>query len=151
MEDKGITSSFENPEDITLTLTRQDECIVRQQPVRAITLQTNTGALGVRPGHEYKIAKLVPGVLAIQQTESSAPESYFTSGGFAQINSDGQVDVNTVECVRLSDVESTYVDTELSKANEASRSAKSEKEKALADVSVGILEALQTALKENQA
>eukprot|EP00009_Paramoeba_aestuarina_P008590 CAMPEP_0201520662 /NCGR_PEP_ID=MMETSP0161_2-20130828/12026_1 /ASSEMBLY_ACC=CAM_ASM_000251 /TAXON_ID=180227 /ORGANISM="Neoparamoeba aestuarina, Strain SoJaBio B1-5/56/2" /LENGTH=85 /DNA_ID=CAMNT_0047919121 /DNA_START=261 /DNA_END=515 /DNA_ORIENTATION=+ len=84
--------------------------------------------MGVKAGHEYTIAKLVPGIIEIEKSPGDT-EKYYTSGGFAHINNDGSVDVNTVEAVPLADIEPAHVDRELARSREELAGAKTEKEK----------------------
>jgi len=148
VEDREIAGTYEQPQMVTLTLTRQDEFILKVTPVKGLQISTVSGELGIRAGMEYKISKLIPGVIAIEKTEGQPTTNYFTSGGFAHINNDGSVDINTVECVSLDDVEPAYVDRELAIATEAVKSAKNDKERVVAEVQVQTYEALQAALKQ---
>ena len=147
LDDKPIQNAYENFPKMTLTFTRQDDLIMNKQSVDNVSLATSTGEIGVRSGHEYKIAKLVPGVISIEK-EPGQEEKYFTSGGFAHINNDGSVDINTVEAIPLEDFEPNFVDRELLKHKDDLKSAKSEKERAIADVYISVYEALSQALKK---
>ena len=146
LADKDIATPFEVNPKVSVTFTRQDDLIMKQQLVDNVRLATSSGDIGVRSGHEYKIAKLVPGLITIEK-DANHVEKYFTSGGFAHINNDGSVDINTVEAIPLSEFEPAYVDRELIKYKEDLKGAKGDKEKAIAEIYVSVYEALQTALK----
>ena len=144
--DKEISASFEPLPKLILTMTRQDDLIFKQQQVDSLRLVTPNGEMGVKAGHEYTIAKLVPGVIEIEKGPGLT-EKYFTSGGFAHVNNDGGIDINTVEAIPLAEFESAYVDRELLKCREELSTAKTDKEKAILDIYIETYEALQAALK----
>jgi F-type H+-transporting ATPase subunit delta len=135
----------EPAQSLSLTLTRQDEFIYKGYSVRHVQLSTLTGEIGVMPNHEYKITRLLPGVINVEESEGKFVK-YFTSGGFAHINNDGQCDINTVECMPLEDLDLALAEKELAQAN---GKGTTEKEKAIAEAQVQVLEALVNALKAN--
>ena len=146
---QDIDPSATNPTltTMSLTLTRQETAIYKQDPVKSVMISTTSGYLGVTPGHEYKISKLLPGPIKVEVSEGNF-KTYFASGGFAQMNNAGSVDINTVECIPIDDLDLGLAEKELAVALEASRSGKDEIEKAVAEIKVSVLEAVVAAIKE---
>jgi F-type H+-transporting ATPase subunit delta len=144
--DKDVTASFEPNESLKFTLTRQDEFIFKEEKVRCVTLSTENGDIGVFPGYAYKIAKLIPSVIAVEML-SGQVRKFFTAGGFAQINNEGSTDINTAECIALEDLDVNLAEKKLVDANNAASSAKDDKAKAVAEIRISVLEAAIAALK----
>jgi F-type H+-transporting ATPase subunit delta len=151
-EDMKVTDldpSAQNPtlSTMALTLTRQESAIFKQDPVKSVQINTTSGYLGITPGHEYKISKLLPGAIKVEVTEGNF-KTYFASGGFAHMNNIGTVDINCVECLPLEYFDLATAEKELLTATEMERNGKDEAEKAVGLIKVQTLEALIAALKE---
>ena len=146
---QDLEPTAQNPtlQTMQLTLTRQESAIFKQDPVKSVMISTTSGFLGITPGHEYKISKLLPGPIKVEVSEGTF-KTYFTSGGFAQMNNIGSVDINTVECVPVEDIDVGLAEKELTAAQEQARSGKDEAEKALGEVKVQVLEAAIAAVKD---
>ena len=147
--DNDISGAAELLETISFTLTRQDEAIYTQKAVKSLQISTTSGSLGVNPNHEYKISKLLPGPLKIEFPDGTQ-QTFFLSGGFANINSAGSVDINAVEAVALQDLDLQAAQKELSAA-EADSQTGSESEKAIAQIRVQVAEAVIAALQAQSA
>lgn len=145
VEDKDLTSPYEAKDALNLTLTRQDAFIYKLHAVKGVQLSTESGDLGVLPGHEYKIAKIKPSVITIELTDGTT-EKYFTSGGFAHINNEGSCDVNTVECVPVEDLDKDRIEKEIAHLHSEVSSAKDEKSKSVFEIQLELLEAAKAAL-----
>jgi len=146
VKDKDITSAYEPQANMTLTISRQDEFLYKVREVRGVVLMTTTGALGVQPGHEYKIAQLPPGVITVEQADGTFTK-LFTSGGFAHINNDGSCDINTAETIPVDDLDLPAAERELAQANSALGSSKGDKDRAIAEVRVFVAEKVVACLK----
>lgn len=144
--DKDITAPYENMETLRLTLTRQDEFLLKEEKVKCVTVSGTNGGYGIYPGHSYKFARLVPAPLVVELPDGSL-KKYFTSGGFAHINNEGSCDINTVECIPLDELDVAEAEKSLSKAQTDVSQAKDDKAKAVAEVRVSVLEAVIQALK----
>jgi len=142
--DADIGGAADMAETMSLTLTRMDEAIIAQKPVKHVQLATTSGWLGVNPNHEYKISKLLPGPMKIEYPDGSSA-TYFLSGGFANINSAGSIDVNAVEAIPLHDLDQAKATAALAAAEQAAATG-TEKEKAVAQIQVQTLEAVIAAL-----
>lgn len=143
--DKDLTSAYEAKDTLSLTLTRQDAFIYKLHAVKGVFLTSENGDLGVLPGHEYKIAKLKPSVIAVELPDGTT-EKYFTSGGFAHINNEGSCDINTVECVPVEDLDKDRIEKEIARINGEINSAKDEKQKSVFEIQLALLDAAKTAI-----
>jgi F-type H+-transporting ATPase subunit delta len=152
MRVKDLEPTATNPtlQSLSLTLTRQENSIFKQDPVKSVTISTTSGYLGITPGHEYKISKLLPGTIKVEVSEGVF-KTFFASGGFAQMNNIGSVDINTIECVPVDDIDVSLAEKELVAAQELTRSGKDEVEKAIGEIKVQVLEAAIAAAKEGSA
>lgn len=146
VKDRDISTPYEQQSTLRLTLTRQDEVILRQVPVKGVQLATTSGDLGVLPCHEYKISKLLPGVVSVEESDGKFTK-FFASGGFAHINNEGSVDINTVECIPLEDLDLALAEKALVEASDLEKTGKTDKEKAIGQTQVSTLEAVIAALK----
>jgi F0F1-type ATP synthase epsilon subunit len=144
--DKDLSATYEPVDALKLTLTRQDDFLMKEEKVRCVTLSTITGDIGVFPSHAYKITKIIPSVIVVEMLNGSF-RKFFTSGGFAHINNEGSADVNTAECIPLEDLDAGLADRKLADAQAAVNAAKDEKAKAIAEIRVAVLEAAVNALK----
>ena len=113
--DVSTTATVELPTELKLTLTRQDEYIFAQAVVKGVSIMTANGKMGILPGHEYEIEKLTSGIMEVETAEGKT-DKYVVSGGFAHINTDGNVDIQTAECIPLSCFDLAAVEKELATA-----------------------------------
>eukprot|EP00754_Rhynchopus_humris_P008771 Rhum_TRINITY_DN13828_c0_g1::Rhum_TRINITY_DN13828_c0_g1_i1::g.64863::m.64863/K02134/ATPeF1D, ATP5D, ATP16; F-type H+-transporting ATPase subunit delta len=120
--DVAIAATVEQPTELLLTLTRQDEFLKAAEVVKDVTLTTSEGVMGVLPGHEYVVEKLIPGILEVTTTDGKA-EKYAVSGGFAHVNTDGSVDIQTAEVIPLEHLDLANCEKELASATELSKSS----------------------------
>eukprot|EP00994_Dinema_validum_P004596 NODE_2651_length_660_cov_249.346972_g2181_i0.p1 GENE.NODE_2651_length_660_cov_249.346972_g2181_i0~~NODE_2651_length_660_cov_249.346972_g2181_i0.p1 ORF type:complete len:200 (+),score=64.78 NODE_2651_length_660_cov_249.346972_g2181_i0:57-602(+) len=133
------------PQQIQLTLTRQDEFIHKQKECNSITIRTAEGELGILAGHEYTIEQLSPGVLDVE-IDNDTKERWAISGGFAHVNDNGVVDVNCVEAIPLEEVD-------LNKLAHAVEEAKSNLSsgdvmvRAEAEIALELFETLEASMK----
>jgi F-type H+-transporting ATPase subunit delta len=152
MRVKDLEPSAAHPtlQTMELTLTRQESAIFKQDPVKSVMISTTSGFLGIVAGHEYKISKLLPGPIRVEVTEGNF-KTFVTRGGFAQMNNIGSVDINTVECIPVDDLDAGLAEKELAVQQEAARNGKDAVEKAIAEVKVSVLEAVLAAVKDTAA
>eukprot|EP00672_Neobodo_designis_P014631 CAMPEP_0174856122 /NCGR_PEP_ID=MMETSP1114-20130205/35120_1 /TAXON_ID=312471 /ORGANISM="Neobodo designis, Strain CCAP 1951/1" /LENGTH=175 /DNA_ID=CAMNT_0016090899 /DNA_START=38 /DNA_END=565 /DNA_ORIENTATION=+ len=151
MKVKDLDPSEQNPTLTTmeLTLTRQESAIFKQDPVKSVQINTTSGYLGITPGHEYKVSKLLPGAIKVEVSEGTF-KTYFASGGFAQMNNIGAVDINTVECLPIEYFDLATAEKELAAAKDLETNGKDDGQKAVGQIKVQTLEALVEAIKESK-
>ncbi|KEG15466.1 ATP synthase, epsilon chain [Trypanosoma grayi] len=146
--DKDIHAPYENLETLRFTLTRQDEFLMREDPVKCVTLSGANGEYGIYPGHAYKIVQLIPSPLTVEYTDGTTTK-FFVSGGFAHINNEGSCDVNTVECVPMEDLDPAAAESALAAQQSSLASAKDEKARSVIEIRISVLEAIIAALKHH--
>lgn len=144
--DKDVNASYENLETLKFTLTRQDEFLFKETPVKCLTLSGVNGEAGIFPGHAYEITKLVPAPLVVEFPDGKV-KKYFTSGGFAHINNEGSCDINTVECIPLEELDLASAEKALADQQLALSKASDEKAKAIVEVRIGVIESVIHSLK----
>lgn len=146
VQDKDIHANYENKDTLSLTLTRQDEFLLKEHPVRCVTIMSDSGENGIFPGHAYEIAKLIPAPITVEMPDG-AIRKYFTSGGFAHINNEGSCDINCVECIPMSELDLEAAEKALAEQNAALGAAKDEKAKSVIEIRIGVLESVIQALR----
>lgn len=148
--DKDINSPYEIIETLKLTLTRQDEYLLNEKPVKCVTLVSTHGELGIYPSHAYEIVKLVPSPVTVQYPDGTI-RRYFVSGGFAHINNEGSCDINCVECIPIEDLEVEIAEKALAQQNSLLAASKDDHAKSVVEIRVGVLEAVIAALRQTSA
>ena len=141
-----LSAPGETKPSMAVHITRHDEFVFTSAEVKACVVPTFEGEAGIAPGHEYEIAKLQPGTIQVETMEG-ATLKFVTAGGFAHINPAGSVDINCAEVIPVDDLDINRVTAALTAAQEAVKSAVSEKAKAVAEIEVSMLEAAQVAIK----
>ncbi len=131
-------------------ITRHDEFVFTSKEVKGCTVPAHDGDAGIAPGHEYTIAKLIPGSITVETLDGKTLK-FVTAGGFAHINPAGSVDINCAEVVPVEDLDANLAAKELAAAQDAAKSAQSEKAKAIAELEVQMLEAVVSSLKASHA
>ncbi|GET90974.1 ATP synthase, epsilon chain, putative [Leishmania tarentolae] len=144
--DKDIHSAYENMETLRLTVTRQDEFLFKETPVKCVTIVGVNGENGVYPGHAYEITQLTPAPLTVEMPDGTV-KKFFTSGGFAHINNEGSCDINCVECIPLAELDLDAAEKALAQQQSALSSAHDEKAKAVIEIRIGVLESVIQSLK----
>jgi F0F1-type ATP synthase epsilon subunit len=148
--DADASAQGETLTNLHFTLTRQDEALVAGVSVKSVTIHTTSGYLGVNAGHEYKVSKLLPGVIKVEVNDAQT-DMYFAAGGFAHINNGGSLDINASECLKLDSFDLATAEKNLAAAEDMAKNGKSEKEKAVGEIQQSVLEPLVEALKANVA
>lgn len=145
--DKDIHANYENLETLKFTLTRQDELLFKEMPVKCITVSSVNGEAGIFPGHAYEIMKLTPSPIVVEYPDGKV-KKFFTSGGFAHVNNEGSCDVNTVECIPFEDLDLPAAEKALTDQQAALAKASEEKAKAVIEVRINTIESVIQALKK---
>eukprot|EP01063_Lacrimia_lanifica_P028217 TRINITY_DN4087_c0_g1_i1.p2 TRINITY_DN4087_c0_g1~~TRINITY_DN4087_c0_g1_i1.p2 ORF type:complete len:178 (+),score=94.74 TRINITY_DN4087_c0_g1_i1:65-598(+) len=143
--DVSTSATVEQPSELLLTLTRQDEFLMAAKVVKSVSLMTANGKMGVLPGHEYVVEKLEPGMIEVEHQDGKV-EKFATTGGFAHVNTDGSVDVNTAEAIPATSLELALVEKELA-ANQDLAKNGDEDGKIRGAIGVATLEPIAEALK----
>ncbi|CCW68203.1 unnamed protein product [Phytomonas sp. Hart1] len=147
--DKDIHANYENLETLKLTLTRQDEFIFSEKPVKCVTIAGSNGECGIYPGHAYKIIRLIPAPIHVELSNGTI-QKFFASGGFAHVNNEGSCDINCTECIPFSELDLGAAEKALAEQNTLLSSSKDEKSKSIVEVRIGVIEAVIQALRSHQ-
>eukprot|EP01006_Ploeotia_vitrea_P061109 TRINITY_DN77259_c0_g1_i1.p1 TRINITY_DN77259_c0_g1~~TRINITY_DN77259_c0_g1_i1.p1 ORF type:complete len:156 (+),score=26.72 TRINITY_DN77259_c0_g1_i1:38-505(+) len=104
---------------MVLTLTRQDEFLIKDEGITDISLRTADGSMGVKPGHEANVVMIEPGIIKINFDDGSNAE-FATSGGFGHIYPEtGDIHLATAEAIPTSDIDKAALQAELNKADDS--------------------------------
>lgn len=144
--DADIHGNYVNLETLKFTLTRQDESIFKEAPVKSVSLTAASGEVEIHPGHAYEIMKVVPSSIEVEMADGET-KKFFTSGGFAHVNDEGSCDVNTVECIPLDELDIEAAEKALAAQQLELSKAGEEKTKSVIEIRIGVLESVIQALK----
>ncbi|KAG8818351.1 Lactoylglutathione lyase [Serendipita sp. 399] len=122
------------------------EALISGTEVAQVNIPALTGDMGILSKHEAIIEELRPGVVEVKTLDGQS-KKWFVSGGFATMHPHNELTVNVVEAAPLEDFSPEAVKANLAEANRVANGTGPEKDKAEARVEVGVLEALQYALK----
>nr|UER43508.1 ATPase, F1 complex, delta/epsilon subunit [Viscum album] len=117
---------------------------ISSKEVDMVILPATTGQMGVLAGHVATIAGLKPGVLSVH--DGNEVTRYFISSGFAFIHANSYTDVIAVEAVPVDRLDQTLVQKGVAEFNKKLNSAKTDLEKAEAQIGVDVHSALEAAL-----
>lgn len=138
-------ATVETPTELKFTLTRQDEFIYAEKVVKSVTLITANGKMGILPGHEYLVEKLQAGMIEVELADGKT-ENFATSGGFAHVNTNGSIDVNTAEAIKSDLLDIALLEKELAANQELAKNG-DEDGKVRGAIGVETLEPIVEALK----
>mmetsp|Transcript_8920 Transcript_8920/g.18942 ORF Transcript_8920/g.18942 Transcript_8920/m.18942 type:complete len:170 (+) Transcript_8920:42-551(+) len=113
--------------------------------VDMVVIPASSGVMGVLPQHAPTVAQLRPGVVAVQDGDST--ERYFISSGFAFVHAD-RTDVCAVEAVPVDDIDPAAVTKGLAECEAKMASASSDLDRAEAQIGVEVYLAMQSAVSE---
>jgi len=118
--------------------------------VDMVLLPAVTGDFGVMPGHVPTAAQLRPGVLTVQEDDSTT-KKFFVSSGFAFVHADSTTDVCAIEAFPVEELDKSTVEAGLADytAKLASASAGGDDyEAAAAQIGVEVYSAMNAAITE---
>eukprot|EP01013_Petalomonas_cantuscygni_P037013 TRINITY_DN67772_c0_g1_i1.p2 TRINITY_DN67772_c0_g1~~TRINITY_DN67772_c0_g1_i1.p2 ORF type:complete len:208 (-),score=31.65 TRINITY_DN67772_c0_g1_i1:466-1089(-) len=109
-----------------------------------ITIPTVGGAeIGILPGHEYSVQRMDAGIITLRT--ATATHKFVSSGGFAHINDNGHIDINSVACYPLDQIDLAHVRSELEHCR-SKQSSSDPNERFFAQQGVQLYETLAAAL-----
>ncbi|SCU90764.1 LADA_0F06304g1_1 [Lachancea dasiensis] len=120
------------------------ETLFAGSKVTQVNLPAQSGQIGVLANHVPTVEQLAPGVVEVFEGASS--KKYFVSGGFATVQPDSTLSVNSIEAFPLESFSSENVKSLISEATK-NASSSDEKVAAQASIQLEVLEILQGALK----
>ncbi|SCU85123.1 LANO_0C03400g1_1 [Lachancea nothofagi CBS 11611] len=129
---------------LKLQFTLPHETLFAGSQVTQVNLPAQSGQVGILANHVPTVEQLSPGVVEVFEGGSS--KKYFVSGGFATVQPDSTLSVNSVEAFPLESFSLENVRSLVSEANK-NTSSSDEKVAAEAAIQLEVLEILQGALK----
>lgn len=109
-----------------------------------VNLPAQSGQVGILANHVPTVEQLSAGVVEV--FEGSSSKKFFVSGGFATVQPDSTLSINSVEAFPLDSFSQENVRSLVAEANK-NASSSDEKVAAEAAIQLEVLEALQAALK----
>ncbi|CAG7854742.1 ATP synthase subunit delta, mitochondrial AltName: Full=F-ATPase delta subunit; Flags: Precursor [Serendipita indica DSM 11827] len=129
---------------LKLSLVVPHQSLISGTEVSQVNIPAVTGDMGILSKHEPVIEELRPGVVEVKTLDG---QSKNVSGGFATMHPHNELTVNVVEAAPLEDFSPEAVRANLAEATRVANGNGPEKDKIEARIEVGVLEALQYALK----
>ncbi|KAJ2980518.1 hypothetical protein NQ176_g2590 [Zarea fungicola] len=134
------------PDKIKLSLSLPHQTIFKSQSVVQVNIPAESGEMGVLANHVPSIEQLKPGVIEIIE-ESGSTKSYFLSGGFATIQPDSALSINTPEAYAIEDFSAEAIRSQIAEAQKVASGGGSEQDIAEAKIELEVLETLQAHVK----
>ncbi|XP_052774419.1 ATP synthase subunit delta, mitochondrial-like [Mya arenaria] len=132
--------------EMAFTFASPSDVYYQSSEVRQVDVPSLSGSFGVLVNHVPTIAALMPGVVTVTELDGSA-KKFFVSSGAITVNSDSTVQLLAEEAHPLDRFDVQTVSSNLNKANSEVLAARSEEEKAEAQIMVDCLTTLQNALR----
>jgi F-type H+-transporting ATPase subunit delta len=132
------------PSKLKLNLLAPHEAVCNGANVDMVIVPGVAGDFGVLPGHIPTIAGVRAGVVAVHNEKDV--QRYFVSAGFAAVHQDSTTDICVGEAVEIGNIDIEAVRKNLNDVRQAQTSAKSEVEKAEAQIAIDVLSAMELAV-----
>jgi len=136
--DVEMEFTFASPSDVYYKATH----------VQQVDVVGLSGAFGVLKFHVPTIAALMPGVVSVKEMDGNI-KKFFVSSGALTVNNDSTVSLLAEEAHPLERFDSQSVSANLSQAQGEVSGAKSDEERAEAQIKVDCLTSLQSALAQH--
>jgi F-type H+-transporting ATPase subunit epsilon len=120
------------------------ERLVVGRPVEMVVVPGAEGDFGVLPGHALLISTVRPGVIAVFDN-GQVQERIFVAGGFAEVTGE-RCTVLAEQALAVGDIDRGKVDLELKDARDDLGDAKTDADRALAELAIAVAEAKLSAL-----
>lgn len=105
--------------------------------VDSVTVPAESGDMGVLPGHMPSVARLRPGVMTINTTDSDI-KKYFVASGYVMVHPTSVADVTAIEAVPVEQLDAEAAKKGLDEAKSALAGAQTDLEKAEAQIGVDV-------------
>jgi len=149
LAETSSTASTSGGPVLNLRFVTPNETIVNNKPVYMCTIPAVTGVMGILADHAPTIAQLKPGLVTVHNSDiNDISHRYFVSGGFAVVKPDNSASVTAVEAIKLDDLDLTAAKKGLDDSNSALIKANNDSDKAAAQISIEVYEAIVNALEQ---
>eukprot|EP00300_Choanocystis_sp_HF-7_P036418 c52263_g1_i1.p1 GENE.c52263_g1_i1~~c52263_g1_i1.p1 ORF type:complete len:182 (-),score=53.94 c52263_g1_i1:45-548(-) len=143
-EAKASTSdSATGPLKLNFFVTRSS--IYSGKEVLQVDIPGEAGDFGVLANHVPTVAAMKFGVLTVYESADKV-NKFFVSGGFALVHKTNVADIAAVEAVKIEDLDAELVNQNLTSWTEKAAQAKSEEEKAQAELAIEVHRSMLAAL-----
>lgn len=132
---------------LSLQLVTPTETIFSETTVHRVFISTKNGDMGIMANHVPAICELRPGVVRVEETESSDPKKFFVPGGFALVQADSVASITCSEAIPLDDLDESAVASLLSEAEAATKTG-DDKSKIEAEIAVEVYKSMAYALSQ---
>ncbi|XP_045157348.1 ATP synthase subunit delta, mitochondrial-like [Mercenaria mercenaria] len=135
-----------DPDSMSFTFASPGKVYYNAEVVKQVDVPTLSGVFGILARHVPTIAALKPGIVSVFEQDGVAPKKIFVSSGTVTVNNDSSVQILAEEAHPLESFEAKEVQHNLQEAQNAVNSAKTDQDKAEAQIAVECLEELTKAM-----
>lgn len=133
--------------DMTFTFASPGEVFYNAvKTVKQVDVPSLSGSFGILANHVPTLAVLKPGVVAVTDNDGKV-QKYFVSSGSVAVNADSSVQLLAEEAFSLDKLDLKAAQEQLAEAQRSLSSAKDDKEKAEAQISIETAEAVVRAIQ----
>ncbi|MEA2780984.1 MAG: F-type H+-transporting ATPase subunit epsilon [Rhodospirillaceae bacterium] len=130
-------------EQIQFELVSPEQLLV-SRPVEMVVVPGSEGDFGVLPGHALLISTVRPGVIAVFDN-GQVQERIFVAGGFAEVTGE-RCTVLAEQALPVEQIDRAAVEAELKDARDDLGDAKTDADRAAAEMAIAVAEAKLAAL-----
>jgi len=133
--------------EMSFTFSSPGEVFYNQaKNVKQVDVPSLSGSFGILANHVPTLAVLKPGLVTVTESEGKI-KKFFVSSGSVAVNADSSVQVLAEEAFPLDKLDLKSAQEQLSEAQKELASARDDKQKALAQISVETAEAVVRAIQ----
>jgi len=129
---------------VILTFACPHAVISKQEEVDFVNVPSTAGRYGIHPNHVPIISELVPGVVLVGKGNETT--KYFVSTGFISVHPGSRCEISAVEAIPVENLDKAAALAGLEEATKSLQLAKSDYEKAEAQIGVEVSQALISAI-----
>ncbi|KZZ97583.1 F1F0 ATP synthase delta chain mitochondrial precursor [Moelleriella libera RCEF 2490] len=134
------------PDKIKLSLSLPHQSIYKSHDVVQVNIPAESGEMGVLANHVPSIEQLKPGVVEIVE-ESGGAKQWFLAGGFATVQPNSTMSINSPEGFPLEDFSADAIRAGIAEAQKVASGSGSEQDIAEAKIELEVLETLSAHVK----
>lgn len=133
--------------EMSFTFSSPAEVLYNQaKNVKQVDVSTLSGSVGLLANHVPILAALRPGIVTVHETEGKV-NRYFVSSGSVAVNPDSSIQLLAEECYSIDKLDLKAAQEQLAEAQKLLGSAKDERQKAEAQITIETAEAVVRAIQ----
>lgn len=132
---KIIARNYASTEQMSFTFVAANQTFYYNQSVKQVDVPSFNGSFGILPNHVPVLAVLKPGVVVVYEDDGST-KKVFVSSGTVTVNDDSSVQILAEEAHLLESLDINSAQEALKAAEAELQSAKSDEEKADAQIAI---------------